>query len=54
MTFTSIKSALRAARKFHRAYGSKGNSYVCRSARNGFAVEVWMRGVNGFYFATLV
>ena len=54
MTFTTIKSALKAARKFHRAYGSKGNRYVCRTERNGFVVEVWAQGIGGCYFATLV
>jgi hypothetical protein len=54
MTFASIKSALKATRKFHKAYGSKGSKYVCRAERNGYVVEVHQRGYRGFYFATLV
>lgn len=54
MTFTTIKSALKAAKRFHKAYGSKGSQYICRTERNGFVVEVWQRGARGFYFATLV
>ena len=54
MTFTSIKSALTAARKFHKSYGSKGSKYICRAERGGYVVEVHQVGINGFYFATLV
>lgn len=54
MTFATIKSALKATRKFHKAYGSKGSKYVARSERNGYVIEVWQHGTCGFYFATLV
>ena len=54
MTFATIKSARKATRNFHVAYGSKGNKYVCRADRSGYIVEVHQVGVNGFYFATLV
>lgn len=54
MTFANIKSALKATRKFRKAYGSKGSKYICRAERNGYVVEVHHLGCNGFYFATLV
>jgi hypothetical protein len=54
MTFTTIKSALKATRKFHKAYGAKGSKYICRAERNGYVVECHQVGCDGFYFATLV
>jgi hypothetical protein len=56
MTFTTIKSALRATQRFHREYGQKRSKYVCRKDWHGvgYVVECWQRGVKGYYFATLV
>lgn len=54
MTFATIKSALKATRRFHKAYGAKGSKYICRAERNGYVVEVHQHGLKGFYFATLV
>lgn len=54
MNFSNVLTALKATRKFHKAYGTKGSKYVCRQWCKSYVVEVWQPGVNGLYFATLI
>jgi len=55
--FASLSGALRAARRFHAAYGMQGARYKARRTRRGFyEVECWQAKANGagFYLATII
>lgn len=55
MIYTTIPAALRAARRFHKAYGMAGSKYVCQREQGGFSVLVFQRAQAGhFYFATII